>query len=268
MARRAWSLHVPVAALLLVVPGSAGWGELPLASAGAARAQPATQTVDRPAADGRVVDRQVEGPIVHGVRAGDDDAATIGQVDAASRRDDGSLREAIPQLQAPVRDGEPTVRQVAAPDRVIPPALPAGQRDRATQSAVPLPRPSDGRRVATPRLAGEDRCDPQSATYAKDRACRSVLETRAESFAVERRDLSPEQRLIAERYGADDGRGILAEVRRVGRNDVDAGSTDAQALAAFLQAEQQRAQAAADAAADTAQKAEAAVAISVANGAK
>lgn len=194
------------------------------------------------------------------------------QIDPVDERPSSAIGQ-VPGAQGAA--AQPPVRQIATPDaaafattqlspreRRVPAVPRAGERDRATQASLPLSKPSDSRDVATPRLTGADRCDPQAAD-AGNSACRNVIETRASSFANERPDLSPEQRLLAERYVRADRGGVVAEVRRVGRNDVDPGSTDAQALVQVLQTQRAAEQAAADAAAD-AQKIDPAVVNAVA----
>ncbi len=179
-------------------------------------------------------------------------SSAIGQLSGAQ---DAAPQPPLGQIAAPDAATAATAQLSPRENRV--PVVPrTGERDRATQASLPLSRPSDSRNVATPRLAGADRCDPQAAG-AGNSACRNVIETRADSFANEPPQLSPEQRLLAERYVQGERGGVVAEVRRVGRNDVDPESIDAQALAQLMQAQRAADQAAADAAADRAANAQA-----------
>ncbi|MGP7795323.1 hypothetical protein [Sphingomonas sp. CLY1604] len=173
-------------------------------------------------------------------------SSAIGQLSGAQ---DAAPQSLVGQIAAPDATASATP-QLSPRENRVPVVARTGERDRATQASLPLSRPSDGRNVATPRLTGADRCDPQAAA-AGNGACRNVIETRADSYANERPQLSPEQRLLAERYVQGERGGVVAEVRRVGRNDVDPASIDAQALAQVLQAQRAAEQAAADAAAKT-----------------
>lgn len=160
---------------------------------------------------------------------------------------DGSSTSAA-QVSSP-RDGAVPAppAQVVSPDESDPAATQLATGDRSLSTGERLTAPGESRNVATARLAGRDRCDPRTGTQAATATCRQVIETRAASFARERPDLSPEQRLLAERYPQTDRGGLTAEVRRVGRNDVDPASSSAQTLAAIIEAQRATEQAAADA---------------------
>ncbi|WP_287978852.1 hypothetical protein [Sphingomonas sp.] len=191
------------------------------------------------------------------------DAVGIAQVNERQRPDP----VADMRLDPPVR--APAVAQIGSADRAIASTPSAAQRDLGTQAGPPLAQAGDSRALAVARIAGHDRCDPQGARNTVAPSCKTVIETRADSFATERRDLSPEQRLAAERDAAEDRRGIVTEAKRAGSGGIDPTSSDGQALAAFLQAEQARAAAAAEAAANAAKTGAAvSVAVSVLNGGK
>lgn len=170
-----------------------------------------------------------------------------------ARRTDAPAAPSLPTASADEAPALPTaatglLTQIDAPTQADPAMAQVSRRDRSTQTGQRAATPGERRNVQTAPVAGADRCDPQARDAATP-FCRRVIETRADSFATERPDLSPEQRLLAERRPGDEARGLLAEVRRVGRNDVDPNSTDAQTLAAILQAQQNNEQAAAAAAA-------------------
>ncbi len=170
-----------------------------------------------------------------------------------ARRTDAPAAPSLPTASADEAPALPTaatgpLTQIDASTQADPAMAQVSGRDRSTQTGQRAATPGERRNVQTAPVAGADRCDPQARDAATP-FCRRVIETRADSFATERPDLSPEQRLLAERRPGDEARGLLAEVRRVGRNDVDPNSTDAQTLAAILQAQQNNEQAAAAAAA-------------------
>ncbi len=172
-----------------------------------------------------------------------------------ARRTDAPAAPSLPTASADEAPALPTatatlgpLTQIDASTQADPAMAQVSHRDRSTQTGQRAATPGERRNVQTAPVAGADRCDPQARDAATP-FCRRVIETRADSFATERPDLSPEQRLLAERRPGDEARGLLAEVRRVGRNDVDPNSTDAQTLAAILQAQQNNEQAAAAAAA-------------------
>lgn len=170
-----------------------------------------------------------------------------------ARRTDAPAAPSLPTASADEAPALPTaatglLTQIDASTQADPAMAQVSRGDRSIQTGQRAATPGERRNVQTAPVAGADRCDPQARDAATP-FCRRVIETRADSFATERPDLSPEQRLLAERRPGDEARGLLAEVRRVGRNDVDPNSTDAQTLAAILQAQQNNEQAAAAAAA-------------------
>lgn len=134
---------------------------------------------------------------------------------------------------APV-DRRMPLPQVSAPASPLVPTPQASRGDRSVQAGERLTQPKESRNVATSRIAGADRCDPQNPAASGSSVCQQVIEARADSFATERPDLSPEERLLVERYTPQQERGILAEVQRVGRDQVDASSVDTQALATVV----------------------------------
>lgn len=134
---------------------------------------------------------------------------------------------------APV-DRRTPLSQVSPPVSPLAPASQASRGDRSVQAGEHLTRPGESRNVAASRIAGADRCDPQNPAATGSSVCQQVIEARADSFATERPDPSPEERLLAERYTPRQDRGVLAEVQRVGRDQVDARSIDTQALATVV----------------------------------
>lgn len=160
-----------------------------------------------------------------------------------------------------VPDRASVVAAQAAPDARPDPAPPAqlGRQDGARaapqlsrrESAAPRPRQlapdgadatpppalsrvSDGRQTETARVGGADRCDPAR----RDRpgpACDQVIERRAGDYA--RRpatELSPEQKLLADRELVAEKGGTDRLVRRIGRDAGTADEDDAQAIASIV----------------------------------
>lgn len=159
----------------------------------------------------------------------------------------GSASPALPVPPLPPDDGR-AVTQVAAQASSTQPVAQLSPRDRSVPASERLTGAKDSRTVATARIGGADRCDPERGDQAATAACRQAIETRAASFAREQSDLSPEQRLLAERYTPTDRLGLAAQVRRIGRNDVDPSSDTAQTLATIIEAQRATDQAAIDAA--------------------
>lgn len=134
---------------------------------------------------------------------------------------------------APV-DRRTPLPQVSAPASPLVSTPQASRGDRSVHAGERLIQPKESRNVAASRIAGADRCDPQNPGASGSSVCQQVIEARADSFATERPDLSPEERLLVERYTPQQERGILAEVQRVGRDQVDPNSVDTQALATVV----------------------------------
>ncbi|MBB4087882.1 hypothetical protein [Sphingomonas carotinifaciens] len=137
-------------------------------------------------------------------------------------------------MQSVPADRAVPLTQITTSSSHSPQASQASHGDRSVQPGERLTAAGESRNVRVPRITGADRCDPQSQARAASSVCQQVIEARADSFATERPDLSPEERLLAERYTPRQERGVLAEVQRVGRNDVDPASIDTQALATVV----------------------------------
>lgn len=102
----------------------------------------------------------------------------------------------------------------------------------SAEAAAPLSRPAEGREASVVRLGGSDRCDDADA--AGSRLCERAIETRAAEF--ERPPptlLSPEQRLLVDQRLRAGARTVATEAQRIGQNEIDADSPEAQGLASI-----------------------------------
>lgn len=168
-------------------------------------------------------------------------------VDQLSRNLDRGTRSTQLAPRAPVRQG---VAQVSGVTREPIPTVPRDPTRRTTQATTqlsrgpataaasePLSSPAQGRRQATERLSGRDRCDPQTTTavgVVPATSCARVIETRSGEFV--RADplvLSPEQRLLVDQRLRDGPSTSQSAAQRIGKNEIDPTSMDVQGLASL-----------------------------------
>jgi len=106
---------------------------------------------------------------------------------------------------------------------------------RTAEPAAALSRPSDGRTGAVAKVEGNDRCDPaRRAENADLRTCARVIEGRAGEF-VRRNgaELSFEEKLLIEQRNNQPSTTREA-ARQLGETGLDAGSLQAQGVAAVV----------------------------------
>ena len=171
--------------------------------------------------------------------SGDERAPVVSQLtrpaagDGAPTQIGSHTRAVEDAVQVPGSHLDPSrTVQVTPTARNVPP-IQLSTGNATAEASTPLSNPAQGRRQAAERLAGRDRCDPQAAG-AQSVRCAHVIESRAGEFPrVEAPALSPEQRLLVDQRLREAPRGMIAAIDRIGRNTVDAASSDAQGIASI-----------------------------------